>query len=199
MSAKIVSKRRTARRFTKSMREKMKTVRLITTAGDAEDLAAKQEKKMCIMQLIAYLTGQVEKATTNSDSIYEDYKRGDIISITDRPICVSPVIAELGISANDYAGSVRSVNQLLDEKFVAKLMNTAPLVEKVYANGKRVIVTDKTDPEFKRVEKLRREFVKENNLDDIMEKSGVKMSDKKDWLLKLANMGRFTKIESRTA
>lgn len=146
-------------------------IRLIPQMGEEDELN-RGNKAMCIMQTLAFVTGQVTKGEI--DQRYNS-KTGEyepvigIVDVTDHPICASEQITDMCISINDcHDGDTPSHMRRLAQlkKALPAIQGTAPIVEKTtirhLKSGDKVIVTqvtDKSDPAYRAAEKKRKKMI----------------------------------------
>lgn len=183
---------------------KAKEVKLIPEAQHEDiDLTRRVLRKMCVMQFIAYLTGQVK--TIDDGKI--------ITNITDAPVCVSKEIRFHAIEINDSTG-VKNLQKFVDPEFIRKLMGTAPIAERVIRRRKKdgtetVRVTQVTvdgDPRYKAAEKQRRAMIAEMEQEytkahphaelGFWLSPRVPIEDKMAFLIRLADVARFDTPET---
>lgn len=113
---------------------------LILVEGGTGLDVAEVDKKLCVMQAVAFITGQ---------------------AYTDHPVCVSEVITELMIELNDSGRtSDRQRNAL--KKVVPDLIGTAPIEVTTGLFGQEPYERqDRHNPLYERAESKRHEMVKD--------------------------------------
>lgn len=106
--------RRVRRKPTEMMLKALKRIRIQEGSGDGS--IERGMREMCIMQAIAWVTGQA----VERDYAHESYQ------ITDHPICVSRLITDCMIYTNDSC-SDKERSRL--KKLVPEIMGTCPIRE----------------------------------------------------------------------